>query len=139
MRKKKASELLEQFRAALVFVQQQAKSIDATRSVSDSTQLYFKIQSIGLLSDALNEKANQQEEGFSMEQYQNQLRQWFAEFTKDFSKQNTKEKNFKIPLLKKTREVKKAFCQGEEKPCQQFEACVNNSCANTKGGNENCE
>ncbi len=138
LRQKKASELLEQFRETLVFVQQQARSIDATRSVPDSTQLYSKIQSIGLLSDALTEKANR-EEGFSMEQYQNQLRQWFTEFTKDFSKQNTKEKNFKISLLKKTIDVKEAFCQGEETPCQQFEACVNNACTNTKGGNENCE
>jgi len=105
-------------------------------SVNDLTNANFRME---VLSNVLSEKANREDDSYTVEEFYSFLEGLFNNYTTSFKRENIKETKYGLRLLEEKETRTEKHCQHEEKWCDSGFVCKNsNECINALGGNENC-
>lgn len=105
-------------------------------NVSSAQQKMFELQE---QLNVLNEKANREEEGFTIAHLTLLLESLFNEHTQNFSKEQVNALEFKELLFKDSIQRVNAYCSGQSNWCGEGFSCSNATCVSAKGGNETCD
>lgn len=87
----------------------------------------------------LTEKANREDDPYSVPELSSMLEELFNKHAKGFVKEQIKTTDYRISLLNVSRQRVDAYCRGESKWCGEGFSCFNSDCVSAKGGNEVCD
>ncbi|MDO8428561.1 MAG: hypothetical protein Q7S92_05090 [Candidatus Diapherotrites archaeon] len=132
-------ELIQELKKRLNQIKEFAKTLDIIPNASAGQQIQENLYWIQEASNVLNQKANNQEYGYTLEKLAQDWEQIFQEFTTNYEKNTITEKRFNVLVLDEQKEQTSAYCQAKETDCGENNVCQNAVCVSALGGNEICD